>query len=142
MSYIFITGGAGYIGSHVVKELIKKGYRVIVYDNLQTGHIKAVKEAHFILADLSDSEKLRDTFRRFPVSAVMHFAADSLVSESIERPLKYFSNNVKNSLNLLEIMEEFKINKFVFSSSMVNPKIFQSLKIIHVIQIILMARLN
>jgi UDP-glucose 4-epimerase len=117
MSTILVTGGAGYIGSHVVKELLRQGHQPIVYDNLQTGHRKAVKEAPFVEGDLADQEKLRNTFRSYPIEAIMHFAAHCLVGESVIDPLKYFNNNVKNSLQLLEITEEYNIRKFVFSSS-------------------------
>lgn len=117
MSAILITGGAGYIGSHVVKELLLQGHQPIVYDNLQAGHQKAVQGAQFIWGDLADSEKLRQTFQSFSIQAVMHFAADSLVGESVKNPLKYFNNNVKNSIQLAEIMCDCNIIKFVFSSS-------------------------
>jgi UDP-glucose 4-epimerase len=117
MSTVLVTGGAGYIGSHVVKELLKRGHCPIVYDNLQTGHRKAVNNVPFVQGDLNDPEKLRQTFQTYPIQSVMHFAADCLVGESVENPLKYFNNNVKNGLQLLEIMEYFNINKIVFSSS-------------------------
>ena len=117
MFTILITGGAGYIGSHVVKELLRQGHQPIVYDNLQTGHREAVKETLFIEGDLADQERLRETFRSYQIDAVMHFAADSLVGESVRDPKKYFNNNVMNSLHLIEILEEYNIKLFVFSSS-------------------------
>jgi UDP-glucose 4-epimerase len=117
MSTILVTGGAGYIGSHVVKELIHQGHKPIVFDNLQTGHQKAVKNTPFIEGDLSDQKKLVKAFQTNSIDAVMHFAADCLVGESVQNPLKYFNNNVKNGLKLIEIIEEFKIKKIVFSSS-------------------------
>jgi len=117
MATVLITGGAGYIGSHVVKELPRQGYQPIVYDNLQTGHRKSVRNALFIEGDLADSEKLRKTFHSYSIDAIMHFAADCLVGESVENPLKYFKNNVKNSIQLIETMDEFDIKKFIFSSS-------------------------
>jgi UDP-glucose 4-epimerase len=117
MSTILVTGGAGYIGSHVVKELLRQGYQPIVFDNLRTGHRKAAKNAPFIEGDLSDTKKLRETFQSYPVHAVLHFAADCLVGESVQYPAKYFKNNVKNSLQLIEILEEAGITKLVFSSS-------------------------
>ena len=117
MSNILVTGGAGYIGSHVVKELLRQGHQPIIYDNLQAGHQQAAKRAVFVHGDLADSERLRQTFRSFSIQSVMHFAANSLVGESVKNPLKYFNNNVKNSLQLLEIMEESNIKKIVFSSS-------------------------
>jgi UDP-glucose 4-epimerase len=117
MSTILVTGGAGYIGSHVVKELLRQGHTPIIFDNLQTGHRNAAKNAPFIEGDLSDANRLRETFQSYPIRAVMHFAADCLVGESVQDPAKYFRNNVKNGLQLVEILEEFKITKFVFSSS-------------------------
>jgi len=117
MPTILVTGGAGYIGSHVVKELLRQGHKPIVFDNLQTGHRKTTKDALFIEGDLSDQKKLKKTFQAYQIDTVIHFAADSLVGESVQNPLKYFNNNVKNGLNLIEIMEEFKVKKIVFSSS-------------------------
>jgi UDP-glucose 4-epimerase len=117
MFNILVTGGAGYIGSHVVKGLIYQGYQPIVLDNLQTGHRKAVKDAPFVEGDLADQEKLREIFRSYPIHTVMHFAADSLVGESVDHPLRYFNNNVKNSVQLVEIMNEFDVKNIVFSSS-------------------------
>ena len=98
-------------------ELLQQGHRPIVYDNLQTGHRKAVQEALFIEGDLADQERVKETLRSFSIDAVMHFAADCQVGESVRDPLKYFNNNVKNSLHLLDIMEDFNVKKFVFSSS-------------------------
>ena len=117
MSTILVTGGAGYIGSHVVKELLHQNHKPIVFDNLQTGHRKAIKNALFIEGDLSDQEKLANVFQANSIDAVMHFAADCLVGESVQNPLKYFNNNVKNGLQLMEIMEQFFVSKIVFSSS-------------------------
>jgi UDP-glucose 4-epimerase len=117
MPTILVTGGAGYIASHVVKELLHQDYKSIVFDNLQTGHRKAVKNALFIEGDLSDQKKLAETFQVNSIDAVMHFAADCLVGESVQDPLKYFNNNVKNSLKLIESMEQFHVKQIVFSSS-------------------------
>ncbi len=117
MSTILITGGAGYIGCHVVKEFLRQGHQAIVYDNLQTGHRKATQSTRFVEGDLADSKKLRESFQSYSINSVMHFAADCQVGESVENPSKYFNNNVKNSLKLLEIMVEFNVKKFVFSSS-------------------------
>jgi UDP-glucose 4-epimerase len=117
MATILVTGGAGYIGSHVVKELLRKGHQPIVFDNLQTGHRKATGRAHFIEGNLSDQRKLSETFQANSIDAVMHFAGDCLVGESVQNPLKYFNNNVKNGLKLIEITEQFNVIKFVFSSS-------------------------
>jgi UDP-glucose 4-epimerase len=117
MPTILVTGGAGYIGSHVVRELLRRGHNPIVFDNLQTGHRKVTKNTHFVEGDLSDQKKLTYTFQANSIDAVMHFAADCLVGESVQNPVKYFNNNVKNSLKLIEIIEEFKVKKIVFSSS-------------------------
>jgi UDP-glucose 4-epimerase len=117
MSTILVTGGAGYIGSHVVRELLKKGNRPIVYDNLQMGHRQAVRGVTLIQGDLNDCEKLKQTFQSHPIQSVMHFAADCLVGESVKDPLKYFNNNVKNGLQLIETMELFNVKRIVFSSS-------------------------
>jgi UDP-glucose 4-epimerase len=117
MPTILVTGGAGYIGSHVVKELLHRNYKPIVFDNLQTGHRNAAKDALLIEGDLSDQKKLKETFQSYPIDTVMHFAADCLVGESVRNPLKYFNNNVRNSLNLIEIMDEYDVKEIVFSSS-------------------------
>jgi UDP-glucose 4-epimerase len=117
MTGILVTGGAGYIGSHVVKELLRQGQKPIVFDNLQTGHREVTKNTTFIEGNLSDRQKLKETFHFYQIEAVMHFAADCLVGESVQNPVKYFNNNVKNSINLIEIMEEMKVKKIVFSSS-------------------------
>ena len=112
-----MTGGAGYIGSHVVKELFRQGNQPLVYDNLQAGHRGAVRNVIFIQGDLADTEKLRETFQSCSIHSVIHFAADSLVGKSVKNPLKYFNNNVRNSIQLIEIMDEFNVRKIVFSSS-------------------------
>ena len=117
MSTILVTGGAGYIGSHVVRELLRQNRKPVVFDNLQTGHRNAAKGALFIQGDLSDQKKLKETFQSYPIDAVMHFAADCLVGESVQNPVKYFNNNVKNGLQLIELMEDFNVIKFIFSSS-------------------------
>ena len=117
MSAILVTGGAGYIGSHVVRELLHRNYQPIVLDNLQSGHRGAAKNALLIVGDLSDPKKLKETFQSHPIDTVMHFAADSLVGESVQNPVKYFNNNVRNSLQLIETMVECNVHKIVFSSS-------------------------
>lgn len=114
---VLVTGGAGYIGSHVVKLLGERGYEVITYDNLSTGHEWAVLYGKLIRADLGDRETLRRVFREFRPQAVMHFAAHIVVPESVRDPLKYYRNNVVNTLQLLETMEEFGVKDFIFSSS-------------------------
>jgi len=117
MSTILVTGGAGYIGSHVVKELLRRGHKPIILDNLQTGHRKAILNSLLIEGDLSDEERTAKIFEVNSIDAVMHFAGDCLVGESVQNPEKYFNNNVKNGIKLLEIVEQFNVIKFVFSSS-------------------------
>ena len=115
---IAVIGGAGYIGSHAVQALIKKGDRVVVIDNLLTGHKEAVhKEAQFYEGDIRDKAFLLDVFEKEEITGVIHFAASSLVGESVEKPLKYFNNNVYGTQILLEVMKELNIKRIVFSST-------------------------
>ncbi|MFN3301495.1 MAG: UDP-glucose 4-epimerase GalE [Patescibacteria group bacterium] len=114
---IFITGGAGYIGSHIVKELLKEKYQIFIYDNLSQGHRQAVLGGFFIKGDLSDIIKLNNVFKKYRPQVVVHLAADSLIEESMKKPEKYFENNVLNGLNLLEAMVKNKIKYLIFSSS-------------------------
>lgn len=114
---VLVTGGAGYIGSHVVKLLGERGFEVLTYDNLSTGHSWAVLYGKLVVGDLADRDKLRKVFEDFQPNAVMHFAAYIVVPESVKKPLKYYRNNVINTINLLEVMEEFGVDKFIFSSS-------------------------
>ena len=114
---ILVTGGAGYIGSHTVRELRSRGYDVVVYDNLTTGHIEAVGDAIFVKGDLFDVELLKDTFKKYGVDSVIHFAAYSLVGESMTNSLKYYHNNVAGTLALLEAMVACDVKYLVFSSS-------------------------
>ncbi|GMO00739.1 UDP-glucose 4-epimerase GalE [Parageobacillus thermoglucosidasius] len=115
---ILVCGGAGYIGSHAVHRLIEKGEQVIVVDNLQTGHREAVHpEAIFYQGDIRDRAFLRDVFRKHEIDAVIHFAANSLVGESMQEPLKYYDNNVYGTQVLLEVMNESSVKQIVFSST-------------------------
>jgi len=114
---VLVTGGAGYIGSHVVKLLGEKGYDILVYDNLSTGHEWAVLYGKLVKADLCDKDTLRKVFEEFKPDAVMHFAAYIVVPESIKKPLEYYRNNVVNTINLLEVMDEYRVDRFIFSSS-------------------------
>ena len=114
---ILVTGGAGYIGSHVVKELGREGYRPLVYDNLSTGHRWAIKGGELIEGDLGDKRHVEEILHKEKPLAVMHFAASAIVGESVERPELYFRNNVINSFNLLEAMLAAGVKSFIFSSS-------------------------
>lgn len=117
---ILVTGGAGYIGSHTVKYLINQGERVLVFDNLSTGHLETVeylRDAIFVRGDLASSEELDKLFVEYPITGVIHFAASSIVSESMSEPEKYFRNNVINTLNLLESMRKAKVKNIIFSST-------------------------
>ncbi|MFW5787986.1 MAG: UDP-glucose 4-epimerase GalE [Halanaerobiales bacterium] len=114
---VMVIGGAGYIGSHMVKLLKSRDYKVLVYDNLSTGYDKLLMTDNFIRGNLGDKEKLNEVFRSHNVDAVMHFAAFIEVRESMKNPLKYYKNNVSRVVNLLEVMRENDINYFIFSSS-------------------------
>ena len=114
---ILITGGAGYIGSHVNKLLNQNGYETLVLDNLSKGHKESVKWGEFVNCDLGDKESLNDIFNTYDIEGVMHFAAFSSVAESMEEPEKYFKNNFENTLNLLSVMKEHRIYKIIFSST-------------------------
>jgi UDP-glucose 4-epimerase len=117
MGKILIAGGAGYIGSHVNKELNKKGFKTIVYDNLSTGNKNSVIAGEFLEGDIADKEKLNLLFKREKIDAVMHFAAFIDVAESVKDPAKYYYNNVVNTLALLDAMRKNGVNNFIFSSS-------------------------
>lgn len=115
---VLVLGGAGYIGSHAVYQLIDQNYEVVVIDNLQTGHKDAVHpQAKFYQGDIRDKEFLRTVFAAEKIDGVLHFAANSLVGESMEKPLMYFDNNVYGTQVLLEIMNEYGIKNIVFSST-------------------------
>ena len=114
---ILIVGGAGYIGSHANKELTKRGYKTLILDNLVYGHEASVKWGSFVLGDLGDKETLRKIFIEYKIEAVMHFAAFAYVGESVTDPAKYYQNNVVNTINLLDVMLESGVKKFIFSST-------------------------
>ena len=115
---VLVLGGAGYVGSHAVYQLIDQGKNVIVIDNLQTGHQEAIHpKATFYQGDIRDINFLRDVFTNESIESVIHFAANSLVGESMEIPLNYFDNNVYGTQVLLQAMVEFDIKKIVFSST-------------------------
>ena len=115
---ILVLGGAGYIGSHAVDQLVNKGYEVVVVDSLFTGHKAAVHEkAKFYEGDIRDKAFLNNVFEQEAIDGVMHFAAFSLVGESVEKPLKYFNNNVYGMQVLLEAMKDHDVKHIVFSST-------------------------
>lgn len=117
MSYI-VLGGAGYIGSHAVNKLIENNYDVIVVDNLQSGHEEAINsKAKFYKGDIRDKNFLSNVFKKENIDGVFHFAANSIVGESMKEPLMYFNNNVYGMQILLEVMNEHNVNKIVFSST-------------------------
>jgi UDP-glucose 4-epimerase len=114
---IFITGGAGYIGSHVVKALGEAGHELLIYDNLSTGHEWAILHGRLVTGDLVDTTLLSDVLSAFRPEAVIHFAASIQVEESVREPLKYYQNNVVNSIHLLEAMIRHGIRNFIYSST-------------------------
>lgn len=115
---ILVLGGAGYIGSHTVYELIDNGEDVVIIDNLLTGHIEAVHpKARFYKGDIRNREFLDSVFEKENINSVIHFAASSLVGESMQLPLKYYDNNLCGTKTLLDAMVAHKIDKIVFSST-------------------------
>lgn len=117
MKTILITGGAGYVGSHCVKDLMRHGYRCVVLDNLSTGYREAVRTEDFIEADLADKAQLSKIFKEYSFDGIVHFAASTQVGESVEHPIEYYANNVMASLNLLEAMVQNGVKNIVFSST-------------------------
>lgn len=114
---VLVTGGAGYIGSHVVRLLGENGYDVVTYDNLSTGHPWAVLYGKLVEGDLGKREQLEALFKAHRFDAVLHFAARIIVSESVQEPLGYYGNNTRNTLNLLEQVQRHRVPHFVFSST-------------------------
>ena len=115
---VFVTGGAGYIGSICVEEMLNAGHRITVFDNLTEGHRSAVDaRASFVLGDLSDQDLITRSIQEAKAEAVMHFAANALVGESMTNPGKYFGNNVGNGVKLLNACVAAGVKKFVFSST-------------------------
>ncbi len=114
---VLVTGGAGYIGAHVVLRLVEAGYDVVVYDNLSTGRRDAVIGAELVVGDLADTVRLRTLFADHDFAAVLHFAASVIVPESVEKPLDYYANNTANTLALLRCCEAARVNRLVFSST-------------------------
>jgi len=114
---VLVSGGAGYIGSHVVRQLQRCGHEPVVLDNLSKGHRQAVRDAALVETDLLDRGGLARCFAEHRVDAVMHFAARSLVGESMQMPYEYYENNVVGSLNLIKAAMDADVDKFIFSST-------------------------
>ncbi|MDX1754837.1 MAG: UDP-glucose 4-epimerase GalE [Marinobacter sp.] len=114
---VLVTGGAGYIGSHVVRQLGAAGHEVVVFDNLSTGYRWAVTHGELVVGDLADEQAIEAVFQGHGFEAVLHFAANIVVPESVANPLKYYSNNTRNTLNLLKAIERHRVPNLVFSST-------------------------
>jgi UDP-glucose 4-epimerase len=115
---ILVTGGAGYIGSVLAEELIKEGHRIIVFDNLQQGHLQAISAgAEFVLVDICDRNALDNAFQKLDIEAVVHMAAETIVEYSMTDPRRHFQTNVVGGINILEAMHKYQVDKIVFSSS-------------------------
>ncbi len=117
---VAICGGAGYIGSHVVQKFIEENIDIIVIDNLECGHIEALQSldrAKFFEGDIGDYDFLKDVFAKNNVDTVVHLCAYIEVGESVAKPEKYYKNNVLNSINILNVMNELGIKNFIFSST-------------------------
>jgi UDP-glucose 4-epimerase len=114
---ILVTGGAGYIGSHTIKQLGEAGYDIVVYDNLSTGNSKNITYGKLVVGDLADRQQLTQVFAEHSFDAVIHFAASISVPDSVVKPLDYYSNNTANALNVLHCCQQFGVNKFIFSST-------------------------
>lgn len=128
---ILVTGGAGYIGSHTVINLLNYGKKLVIFDNLENGHIETINvlknigSVHFVQGDLRNIEDIEKVFNTYKIDAVMHFAGYTLVGESVENPSKYYRNNTFGTLNLLDTMVKYNCKKIVFSSTCAtygNPK--------------------
>ncbi|UPG92063.1 UDP-glucose 4-epimerase GalE [Luteibacter aegosomaticola] len=117
MSTVLVTGGAGYIGSHTVQQLVARGERVVVIDNLSTGFREAVRGAALVEGNVGDCDLVARTLETYRVDAVLHFAAHTVVPESVSDPLKYYGNNTCNTRNLLACCAAAGVDKFIFSST-------------------------
>ena len=114
---ILVVGGAGYIGSHMVLDLLRDDYPVVTLDNLSRGHRELLPGGEFVHGDMGNPDDLKKVFSDYPIRAVMHFAAHSQVGESVGQPLAYYRNNVANTITLLEAMATADIRHFIFSST-------------------------
>jgi len=114
---VLVAGGAGYIGSHTVKELLREGYEVVVFDNFSTGKKELLVGGELVEGDLMDKASIKEALRSKGIGAVLHFASLIQVGESYTNPLKYYTHNLTSSLNLLDAVLEAKVNAFIFSSS-------------------------
>jgi len=114
---VLVTGGAGYIGSHTAKMLVRAGFEPVVFDNFSAGHRWAVKWGPLVESDLSDHGAIRHAIRRYGIVAAIHFAAHAYVEESVREPRKYFQNNITNTLNLIDALLDAGVEHIVFSSS-------------------------
>lgn len=117
MNSVLVTGGAGYIGSHTVQQLVERGDRVVVIDNLSTGFREAVRGASFVEGNVGDGDLVSRVIEAHRVNAVLHFAAHTVVPESMSDPLKYYANNTGNTRNLLACCAAARVDKFIFSST-------------------------
>lgn len=115
--YILLVGGAGYIGSHTNKYFSRQGYTTLVVDNLENGYREFIKYGAFEEGNIKDKAFLRSVFEKYNIEAVIHFAAYAYVGESVSNPLKYYENNIIGVINLLETMQMFGVNYFIFSST-------------------------
>ncbi|MDX1934087.1 MAG: UDP-glucose 4-epimerase GalE [Capsulimonadales bacterium] len=117
MAQLLVTGGAGYIGSHVVRRLGEAGHHPVIYDNCSTGSEAAVLYGQLVLGDLADMPRLSRLFARHHFDAVLHFAASVVAPESVTQPLEYYANNTRNTLNLLQCCQSFGVKHLIFSST-------------------------
>ncbi|PIO47688.1 MAG: UDP-glucose 4-epimerase GalE [[Chlorobium] sp. 445] len=114
---ILVTGGAGYIGSHGVRQLQRAGYQTLIVDNLIYGHRDFAEKSEHLIGDLQDAAFVQDVFARYQIHAVMHFAAFAYVGESVREPAKYYRNNLVATLNVLDAMRQHGVKLFIFSST-------------------------
>ncbi len=115
---VMVAGGAGYIGSHAVKQLIEAGHRVLAIDNLYRGHAEAVHpKAHFLKIDMAETQALAEALEEHSIECVMHFAALAYVGESVTEPLSYYDNNTAGTISLLKAMKQTGVKRLVFSST-------------------------